>query len=296
MQADRLLVCLLVAPASGSLSSLRLISFDLDDTLWPTGPVVQAANGALASAVGTTPEELQSRLKMARTGANPPPSYSEARTIAIECWLIERDGPSPSRRAEAEHFFQSWLAARHTAAEDLLFDGAAEAVAAVRAQHPEAIIAAITNGRGDPLAMPALRKHFDFTVSAEDVGIYPARKPAAAPFLAALRKAGVEAKPALWAHVGDDLLNDVQAAKRLGAWSIWLDPSGGGEDGAPAASPDFWFSTMSESERAERTKRAEAARGTADVIIRNIGELPTALSPASRRRGRACPFPMSGAP
>ena len=52
----------------------------------------------------------------------------------------------------------------------------------------DALIAAITNGRGDPLKMPSLCKLFDFTVSAEDADIYPERKPAAAPFLAALQK------------------------------------------------------------------------------------------------------------
>ena len=101
--------------------------------------------------------------------------------------------------------------------------------------------------------------------------------------------------------MGDDLVNDVQAAKRLGAWAVWLDPpaAGAAADGAlPASSPDdaatrsFWYSTMSEEERGERRVAAEAARGAADVTIRSIGELPGALSPTSRRRGRACPIPF----
>ena len=80
----------------------------------------------------------------------------------------------------------------------------------MRRSHPDALLAAVTNGRGDPLAMPSLKSLFDFTVSAEDDGIYPERKPAAAPFLAALRKAGIrDAKPAVWAHIGDDIVNDI---------------------------------------------------------------------------------------
>ena len=193
-------------------------------------------------------------------------------------------------------FFDLWLQERHAAAERLLFDGAADAVAEVRNAHPDALIAAVTNGRGCPLAMPSLKQVFDFTVSAEDAGIYPERKPAAAPFLAALRKAGnVEAKPAQWAHVGDDIINDCQAAKRCGAWAVWLDAAS--EDGAPASSPDdavksaYWYSTMDAEERAAREREAEAARGAADVTIRDIRELPGALSPKSRRRGRQCPLP-----
>ena len=194
-------VLALTAPATAALASLRLITLDLDDTLWPTGPVVSSANIALATAVGGDPKDLQARLRTARSGTDKP-SYSEARVLAIESWLNERDGTASGHRDDAEEFFDLWLAERHAAASRLLFDGAAEAVAAVRRQHPDALIAAVTNGRGDPLVMPALRPHFDFTISAEDDGIYPERKPAAAPFLAALRRAGVtRPTPALWAHV-----------------------------------------------------------------------------------------------
>ena len=202
MSSARLaLILALTAPATAALASLRLITLDLDDTLWPTGPVVSSANIALATAVGGDPKDLQARLRTARSGTDKP-SYSEARVLAIESWLNERDGTASGHRDDAEEFFDLWLAERHAAASRLLFDGAAEAVAAVRRQHPDALIAAVTNGRGDPLVMPALRPHFDFTISAEDDGIYPERKPAAAPFLAALRRAGVtRPTPALWAHV-----------------------------------------------------------------------------------------------
>ena len=123
-----------------------------------------------------------------------------------------------------------WLAERHAAAGRLLFEGAAEAVAAVRRDHPAAVLAAVTNGRGDPLAMPALAACFDFSVSAEDGGIYPERKPAAAPFLAALRRAGVQRPtPASWCHVGDDLIKDYLAAKRAGFHALLFDPKGTAE-------------------------------------------------------------------
>lgn len=297
------MLSVITAPSAAALTSLRLVTLDLDDTLWPTGPVVRSANLALAAAVVGDTEDLQDRLRTARSSTNRP-SYSEARVLAIESWLNERDGSARSRRAEAEQWFDLWLAERHAAAGRLLFDGAAEAVAAVRHQHPDALIAAVTNGRGDPLAMPALRPHFDFTISAEDAGIYPERKPAPAPFVAALRRAGVtRPTPALWAHVGDDLINDVQAAKGLGAWTVWLgDDDAHAEVGPVSSSPDDavapapWYSTMSAEECAMRVRAADAARGTADATIREISELPAALGATSRRRGRACPLPGMGSP
>ena len=51
---------------------------------------------------------------------------------------------------------------------------------------------------------------------------------------------------------------------------------------------------MGAEERAARARATDAARGSADATIRQIGELPEALSAASRRRGRACPLPGMG--
>eukprot|EP00967_Tisochrysis_lutea_P127543 scaffold217042_cov32-Tisochrysis_lutea.AAC.1 len=275
-------------------ASFRLITFDLDDTLWPTGPVVKAANAALADAVGAPAEDLQRRLQEARSGATPPPSYSEARIRAVESWLRERDGESHGavHRAEAENMFELWLTERHAAASRLLFDGAAEAIAEVRRLHPDAVVGAITNGRGDPLAMPELAPLFDWTVSAEHQDIYPKRKPAKEPFLAALRLADCEARPTDWAHVGDDLINDVQASKDLGAWSIWLAPAvekagRAATVGAVASSPDdiienFWYSTMSEGEREARQLKASEALNAACSTIYAIHELPAALAVSQR--------------
>ena len=101
----------LFAPAAAAaLSSLRLVTLDLDDTLWPTGPVVRAANAKVAAAVGASADELQARLKAARSGGGAKPSYSEARVIAIDSWLSERDGvEAGGRRDEAEDLFSLWL-------------------------------------------------------------------------------------------------------------------------------------------------------------------------------------------
>jgi len=284
----RRLVLTLLVPLAGSAvaSSLRLITFDLDDTLWPTGAVVHAVNAALADSLGAYPIDIQTRLYEARSSGTPPPSYSEARIRAIEGWLCEREDAPASCRAEAELRFELWLTERHSAASRLLFAGAAAAVAETRRLHPDAAIGAITNGRGDPLAMPELASYFDFTVSAEDTEIYPKRKPAKEPFLAALRLAGCEPVPTQWAHVGDDLINDVQAARNLGAWSVWLDqpPSdAGSHEAQPGASPDdaidssFWYSTMSEEERAARRAQAKQARTAASATIYSISELPAVL-------------------
>ena len=105
-----MLVSLATKPAcAAAIASLRLITLDLDDTLWPTGPVVCAANAKVADALGAEPDDLQARLRAARSGSVKP-SYSEARIRAIGSWLQEqRGGGDGTRRAEAEEFFKVWL-------------------------------------------------------------------------------------------------------------------------------------------------------------------------------------------
>ena len=61
------------------------------------------------------------------------------------------------------------LRARHEAAERNLYPGAIAMLQQVQAAHPDVIIGAVTNGRGDPLDMrDTLRPYFDFTISGED--------------------------------------------------------------------------------------------------------------------------------
>ena len=204
---------------------LRLLTCDLDDTLWPTAEVVAAANAALYEALearGADASLLGETMKRLRRAAGVQMSYTEARTSAI----AELLGGEPG----AEELFQLWLDARQQASEDLLFPDAATSLAEVRRRHPDARIGAVTNGRGDPRQISSLAPYFDFCVSGEDADVHPQRKPAPRIYEAALERA--HCGPDGWVHLGDDVLNDCSAAKSCGARTVWLDaaaPSWAGE-------------------------------------------------------------------
>ena len=264
----------LVAPAP-----LRLLTFDLDDTFWPTGPVVARANEVLFAALareGADGSALQDRMKALRRAAGGNAmSYTAARTGAVAALLSEagRD------EALAPALFDEWLSARHAAAEALLFEGAAEALAATRRRYPEAVVGAVTNGRGDPRAMPSLEPFFAFVVSGEDDGVHPHRKPAPRIFEAALaRGPGDAAGGGGWVHVGDDLLNDCSAAKAVGAKTVWF-------DAAPPSHESNAYSTLSDADRAARKALFDAVDPAvaADARISGLADLPAAVARALER-------------
>ncbi|KAJ8612563.1 hypothetical protein CTAYLR_007193 [Chrysophaeum taylorii] len=254
---------MLIAVVVSSVAALRVVTFDLDDTLWPTEPVVQAANGALEVAMasvgvaGVDSATMQARIKLCRDEADG--TYSELRRRAIASLVPEG--------VDADALFAVWLAARHRASAELLFDGVVDALREIRSDF---VIGAITNGRGNPREMPALRDYFDFCVSGEDM--FPHRKPSPRIFEAALevaRRHGGDV--GWWVHVGDDLVNDVQGAAAVGARTVWFDD--------PNHFGDAGFTTKSPAERAERQARAAQilASEVVGARILSIPQLPGTL-------------------
>ena len=137
-----------------SSGGITHISFDLDDTLWPTAEVVASANADLAawllprSAAAVDGKALQLLMKDVRrihqeelmdAGLPVTPiSYSEMRRAAIELSLRQAGTDDAQARAWSEEAFDVWLAARNAHAERLLFPGAVDALARATEAFPGA--------------------------------------------------------------------------------------------------------------------------------------------------------------
>lgn len=278
---------------------LRLLTFDLDDTLFPCAPVVARANAALGVALsergapGLDGKAIQDRMKVVRAQLEAKVTYTELRTLGIESLLTDT-GAYESAKSEAAACFDVWLDERQAAANDLLYPGAAGALGAIRAAQPQVLIGAVTNGRGDPREMPALAGVFDFYLSGEEEGVFPSNKPAPLFYAETLQRARrvlesrdgsmdaaecIDALRASWVHVGDSLVNDVAASNAAGAETVWLCHRD--DVDAPA------FSTVSPKEAARRAAAAEAVLNTGCVgtTIEAIAELPTALEELLTLRG-----------
>lgn len=295
---------------AAEMSPIKLVTFDLDDTLWPQAPVIQRANQAMeiclrdAGAANATADDVvqrmrairreRSELAKARGEAPYQISYTDLRKEGIAATLSAAAGLLPSEaRAVSESVFDSWLAGRHQAAEDLLFEGAVEAIAAIRVAYPGTLLGAITNSRANPFKMPSLSPLFDFTVSGEEANVFPHRKPSTVIFdVAVQRAAAISSSTAasftgddadgspVWVHVGDDLPNDVGASAAAGATAVWV-ASESVEDAARAAGSQAEappsYSTMTSAEAQERALKRAQALCRVSARICGVQELPALL-------------------
>lgn len=264
---------------------LHLITFDLDDTIFPIGPVVAEANDAMILRLQTfgytdaSNDEIVAASKRIRTElreAGEELTYSDLRKQSIRREIMRLTNLQHHQVEDSvvEDVFDSWLSTRHASADKYLFPGCIDALDAVRQQHPDAIIGAITNGRGNPLYMPSVKSFFNFCVSGEDEGVFPKRKPDKGIYEAALGtffNLSEESLESLnWIHVGDDLANDVGAAAMAGAKSIWLCVE---EEESDLPS----WSTATKEELESRAKLNDSAKAHVSKKIKHFNELESAI-------------------
>ncbi|MHB0806395.1 HAD family hydrolase [Stutzerimonas nitrititolerans] len=214
--------------------SIRLITFDLDDTLWDVRPVLHSAELTLREWLARhTPDlndfsvEALGAIRRTLLDAQPELRHriSELRR-RILCHALEEAGYPRDEACElAEQAFQVFLEARH-------------AVQLFPEVHPTLELLAnhyrlgvLTNGNADVRRL-GLADYFDFTLCAEELGV---GKPDPRPFCEALKRAGVAAEHAV--HIGDHPSDDIGGAQRAGMRAIWFNPTGGPwqDDGHPDA-------------------------------------------------------------
>lgn len=203
----------------------RLITFDLDDTLWDVRPALQAAERAQWSVLTSrfptlnldkTPREELDAVR--RTVLTERPELAHQISLFRERFietLLQRNGVSAMEAAAAaSDAFAAFLSQRHTVT---LFDDALTVLMTLKRHYQ---IGAITNGNADVRQTP-LGQCFDYAWRAEEFGI---SKPDPALFHRAFSEAGFSATEVI--HVGDCHENDVKGAVSAGATAIWFNPEG----------------------------------------------------------------------
>ncbi|MCA1770025.1 MAG: HAD family hydrolase [Halomonas sp.] len=218
---------------------LEAITFDLDDTLWDNGGVMQRTetghytwlDEALADWLAAHDEEARPIDERGRFAERFPLEAFTARRLHLAGQHPLRRGDFTwlRRRALAELLGEYGLAAEH--AEHWAMR-AMERFMALRHEvtpHAEVEVlletlgtryrlASITNGNVDVTRL-ALGRHFPVIIAA---GELLAPKPDARPFLAALARLGTMPSRAL--HVGDSWADDALPARRLGMQAAWIGP------------------------------------------------------------------------
>ena len=202
--------------------AIKLVTFDLDNTLWDNTPVLLRAEQAMydhlqqhapALTQRYTQHELaMKRLALLESSPQLEAQVSKVRKLTMQHALeeIQHDAASipPLVRTAFDRFYEE----RNKID---LFPHTLPMLEALKTQYT---LGSITNGNSD-LALIGIADYFAFSISAEKVG---ARKPRPNVFRAALYHGKV--KPQEMIHIGDDPRDDVFGAQQLGIHTIWFNP------------------------------------------------------------------------
>ncbi|NML18917.1 HAD family hydrolase [Azohydromonas caseinilytica] len=197
--------------------TIRAISLDLDDTLWPIWPTIDRAeqvlhewlviNAPATAALFSSPEALREiRGAVGRQRPDLKHDLSALRRESIRLALGQA-GDDPEL---AEPAFEVFFAERQNVT---LFPDALPALEFLAARYP---LVSLSNGNAD-LARMGLAPFFVASVAALEFGV---PKPDPRIFHAAARAAGVQPQEVL--HVGDDVLQDVLGARDVGMQTAWV--------------------------------------------------------------------------
>lgn len=198
------------------MAGIRVLSLDLDDTLWPVGPTILAAEHTLLEWLrANCPKAVESHSLESMRGlrmqmAERFPERRHDLTFLRHRALCDQLIAAGYTAADADDAFEAFYAARNRV---VLYEDVAPALDRLRGRYR---LFALSNGNAD-LRRCGVAHWFEGHVNAQSAG---AAKPDARIFDALARIAGVEARHIL--HVGDDPQADVAGARQAGLDTVWL--------------------------------------------------------------------------
>ncbi|MEE4302005.1 MAG: HAD family hydrolase [Pseudomonadales bacterium] len=198
--------------------TIRLLTFDLDDTLWPVGPVIVRAEHRMRDHLDRLVPALNRRFDREGMAALREQLLAEDPSLVHDISGLRRRVIARAAEAcghadpdaVAESAFAEFMDARHDIE---YFEDALDTLAYLSRHYT---LGALSNGNAS-VARLGLDRYFAFHLNAERVG---RRKPDPAMFERALQEAGVGADAAV--HVGDHPHDDVRGAARVGMGTVWV--------------------------------------------------------------------------
>lgn len=213
----------------GAAGPIRVLTLDLDDTLWPVGPTLVRAEQMLhdwlraqapATAAAFGVERMVAlRQEVARRRPDLAHDLTELRRITLR----EALAASGDDTGLADPAFEVFFAARQQVT---WYEDVAEALERLGRRF---VLFGLTNGNAG-LEATGLTPHLRGVISARDCGV---AKPDARIFAAAC--AALAVSPAEVLHVGDDWALDVVGARQAGLHSAWVRRSDAAHRPGPAS-------------------------------------------------------------
>ncbi|MDK1023055.1 MAG: HAD-IA family hydrolase [Gammaproteobacteria bacterium] len=198
--------------------AIKVLAFDLDDTLWDMRPTLIQAEKVLADWLSSNCSQLQYDVVSMRQfreqilGAEPSlvADLSLLRKRVIRHALEISGYSSEDARNYSNKAFDVFFEARNNV---IFFDGVIESLARLVCSYT---LGSLTNGNAD-INKLGLADYFSFAFSAADVG---SPKPAPDLFRAAVKHTG--AAPGEMIYIGDHPLLDMDPARQFGFNTIWI--------------------------------------------------------------------------
>jgi len=200
--------------------SIKAITFDLDDTLWPLLPVILKAEKDTNKWLIENYPGVENLLKSEEVKEIRDSLISQESKLVYqlsklrELTLVELAVRSGYTKEESEimasESFKIFYAGRNDV---ILYEGVEEVLESLKQKY---VLGVITNGNADTKKI-GIDHYFDFNISASDIN---AGKPEPIIFEEALRQSGFRAEEIC--HVGDHPVNDVGGSSDFGMKSIWF--------------------------------------------------------------------------
>ncbi|MEN8174949.1 MAG: HAD family hydrolase [Pseudomonadota bacterium] len=203
-----------------TLEGVRLVTVDLDDTVWPCRPAIEQAERKLFEWLERRAPRIAVHHDVQSLREHRKQLIRERPEIAHDLTRVRREH---LRRLFGDYGYDAAIVEegvilfRHERNQVQPYADVQPALVRLRAR---VILVSMTNGNAQVEHTP-LRGLFHHELDAATVG---AAKPHPAMFEAALRIGGVEARHAV--HVGDDPERDIEAARLAGLRGVWVNRNG----------------------------------------------------------------------
>lgn len=194
----------------------RVLSFDLDDTLWPVAPVIAAAEAELWRWLASThpraaaAHSIETMRALRQRAAEDFPERGHDLTFLRRQALAGQFAAAGLSETLADDALEVFFSARNRV------EFYADARPALERLQPRQPLYALSNGNAD-LERCGIGEFFAGHVTARSAG---AAKPDLRIFAQLVALAGVAAADVL--HIGDDPLADVVGARNAGMQVLWL--------------------------------------------------------------------------
>ena len=203
---------------------IRLITLDLDNTLWDIEKTMVRAEKELrlhlksvsvnAFDIYCSEATSEIRDRLLREQPDLRSNLTEFRKLLLGEVFFRAGNSVQDSKMLANSAFNKFFEFRNKV---VFFEGAIDVLKALSERYK---VYALTNGNAD-VKMIGIDKFLSGAVSSADVGV---SKPNPKIFEATLKKAGEEASSCI--HIGDDYEDDIVGASNAGIASIWLNERG----------------------------------------------------------------------